>query len=49
MAIIYSYPSETNIQSSDLLVGTSTVVTNGVSENVTRSFSVANYLHLYLQ
>ena len=42
MAIIYSYPSETNIQSSDLLVGTSTVVTNGVSENVTRSFSVAN-------
>jgi len=42
MAIIYSYPSETNIQSSDLLVGTSTVVTNGVKENVTRSYSIEN-------
>lgn len=42
MAIIYSYPSETNIQSTDLLIGTSTVVTNGVQENVTRSYSVGN-------
>ena len=42
MAIIYSYPSETNLQSTDLLVGTSTVVTNGVNENVTRTFSVGN-------
>ena len=42
MAIIYSYPSESNIQSTDLLVGTSTVVTNGIKENVTRSFSVSN-------
>ena len=42
MAIIYSYPSETNIQSTDLLIGTSTVVTNGVQENVTRSFSIEN-------
>jgi len=42
MAIIYSYPSETNIQSSDFLVGTSTVTTNGVQENVTRSYTVGN-------
>jgi len=42
MAIIYSYPSEANLQSTDLLVGTSTVVTNGVNENVTRTFSVGN-------
>jgi len=42
MAIIYSYPSETNIQSSDLLVGTSTVVTNGKQENVTRNYSIQN-------
>jgi hypothetical protein len=40
MAIIYSYPSETNIQSSDLLIGTSTVTQNGVKENVTRSYSI---------
>ena len=40
MAIIYSYPSETNPQATDLLIGTSTVVTNGVEENVTRSYSI---------
>ena len=40
MAIIYSYPSETNPQATDLLIGTSTVVTNGVKENVTRSYSI---------
>ena len=40
MAIIYSYPSETNPQPTDLLIGTSTVVTNGVEENVTRSYSI---------
>ena len=40
MAIIYSYPSETDIQASDLLIGTSTVVQNGVKENVTRSYSI---------
>jgi hypothetical protein len=42
MAIIYSYPSETDIQASDLLIGTSTVVQNGVKENVTRSYSIQN-------
>jgi hypothetical protein len=40
MAIIYSYPIETNIQSTDLLIGTSTIVESGVQRNVTRSFSV---------
>jgi hypothetical protein len=40
MAIIYSYPSESNPQATDLLIGTSTVVTNGVEENVTRSYSI---------
>lgn len=40
MAIIYSYPSETNIQATDLLVGTSTVTNNGIKENVTRNYSI---------
>ena len=40
MAIIYSYPSESNPQATDLLIGTSTVVTNGVEENVTRNYSL---------
>jgi len=40
MAIIYSYPKENNPQATDLIIGTSTVVTNGVKENVTRSYSI---------
>ena len=40
MAIIYSYPKENNPQATDLIIGTSTVVTNGVEENVTRSYSI---------
>ena len=40
MAIIYSYPQETNPQATDLLIGTSTIVTDGVEENVTRSYSI---------
>ena len=40
MAIIYSYPSETNPQATDLIIGTSTVLTDGVEENVTRSYSI---------
>lgn len=40
MAIIYSYPSETTPQPTDLLVGTSTIITDGVEENVTRSYSM---------
>ena len=34
--------SETNIQASDLLVGTSTVEVNGKKSNVTRSYSIQN-------
>ena len=40
MAIIYSYPSETNIQGTDLLVGTSTVEVNGKKKNTTKSRNV---------
>ncbi len=44
MAIIYSYPSETNIQGTDLLVGTSTVEVNGKKKNTTKSYSVDNLI-----
>ena len=40
MAIIYSYPSETTPQPTDLLVGTSTIITDGVEENVTRNYTM---------
>ena len=40
MAIIYSYPPETNPQPTDLLVGTSTVTVDGTQTNVTRSYSM---------
>jgi hypothetical protein len=44
MAIIYSYPSETNIQGTDLLVGTSTVEVNGKKKNTTKSYSIDNLI-----
>ena len=34
MAIIYSYPQETNPQAADLLIGTSTVTQDGKQTNV---------------
>ena len=40
MAIIYSYPSETNPQPTDLLIGTSTTTVDGKQTNVTRSYSM---------
>ena len=40
MAIIYSYPQETNPQPTDLLIGTSTVTVDGKQSNVTRSYSL---------
>ena len=40
MAIIYSYPQETNPQAADLLIGTSTVTQDGKQTNVTRSYSL---------
>jgi hypothetical protein len=40
MAIIYSYPKETNPQPTDLLIGTSTVTVDGKQSNVTRSYSL---------
>lgn len=40
MAIIYSYPLDTEILASDILVGTCTVLINGLPRNQTKSFSV---------
>jgi len=40
MAIIYSYPQETNPQAADLILGTSTVTENGKQTNVTRSYTI---------
>lgn len=40
MAIIYSYPTNYNILSTDLLVGTSTTVANGKVKNQTKSFEI---------
>lgn len=40
MAIIYSYPSNNNIQATDIIVGTSTVLVGGKPKNQTKSFSV---------
>jgi len=40
MAIIYSYPPETNPQPTDLIIGTSTTTVDGKQTNVTRSYSM---------
>jgi len=40
MAIIYSYPINGNIQSSDLILGVSTIVQNGRPKNQTKSFEI---------
>jgi hypothetical protein len=40
MAIIYSYPTINNIQSTDLLLGVSTVMYNGKPKNQTKSFEL---------
>jgi hypothetical protein len=40
MAIIYSYPLDLNVLPTDILVGTTTVVSNGRPKNQTKSFSV---------
>ena len=47
MAIIYSYPINSNIESTDLLLGISTIVQNGRPKNQTKSFEIgelANFL-----
>lgn len=40
MAIIYSYQNNTDIQLTDIILGTSTVLVNGRPKNQTKSFSV---------
>jgi len=40
MAIIYSYQNNTDIQLTDIILGTSTVIVNGRPKNQTKSFSV---------
>lgn len=42
MAIIYSYPINTMLQGSDILVGTSTKVINGKNTNATKSFTLSS-------
>ena len=42
MAIIYSYPQNVNILSTDILVGTSTVIVNGKPKNQTKSFEIGD-------
>jgi hypothetical protein len=42
MAIIYSYQKNINIQSTDILIGTSTAIVKGKIKNQTKSFSVGD-------
>ena len=47
MAIIYSYPKNTDILSTDVIVGTSTRVVNGKRKNVTKNFEVSSIAEFY--
>ncbi len=47
MAIIYSYPKNTDILSTDVIVGTSTRVVNGKRRNVTKNFEVSSIAEFY--
>ena len=40
MAIIYSYPINTNILATDIIVGSSTAIVNGKPKNQTKSFEI---------
>jgi hypothetical protein len=40
MAIIYSYPKNTDILSTDIVVGTSTKIVNGRRKNITKNFEI---------
>ena len=42
MAIIYSYPINTNILATDIIVGSSTAIVNGRRKNQTKSFEIAD-------
>jgi hypothetical protein len=45
MAIIYSYPINNNIQLTDIIVGTSTVLVGGRPKNQTKSFEVQELIN----
>lgn len=40
MSIIYSYPEETLLQGSDMLIGTSTALVGGKQKNITKNFTL---------
>ena len=40
MSIIYSYPEETQLQGSDMLIGTSTALVGGKQKNITKNFTL---------
>jgi hypothetical protein len=47
MAIIYSYPVNTNILATDIIVGSSTVVFNGKPKNQTKNFEIGSIAQFY--
>jgi len=47
MAIIYSYPTNTNILATDLIIGSSTKVVNGKNRNVTKNFEIGSIAEFY--
>jgi hypothetical protein len=47
MAIIYSYPTNTDILATDLIIGSSTKVINGKKRNVTKNFEIGSIAEFY--
>jgi hypothetical protein len=47
MAIIYSYPKNTDILSTDVVVGTSTRIVNGKRKNTTKNFEISSISEYY--
>jgi hypothetical protein len=47
MAIIYSYPKNTDILSTDVLLGTSTRIVNGKRKNITKNFEISSISEYY--
>lgn len=48
MSIIYSYPEETQLKGSDMLIGTSTALVGGKQKNITKNFTL-NQLTAFIQ
>ena len=47
MAIIYSYPKNTDILETDVIVGTSTKLINGKRKNITKNFEIGSISEFY--